>query len=335
MGTPLAIETEFPIYDLAVDSQGRVWATTGGGPLVQLDPANGHILARYGPDGARGLAIDPLTDDVFYSSNEGIMRLNTFTGKITRFSTLRVDGMDFTPDGTLWTLSWPDRGELSQVGPARDRRGRAHPARRRRRPGRGPARLAVRRQADRQPQRRHGRAWSIPIALEVTTLASGGSRGDFAKSGPGGDVYVTQSDQIVVFEGLTVAPRVVASDPADGAALTDTRTTATVRFNLGMLADEPDRAPTRSTNPANYLLVGSRSGPVPISSVDYDRPDPDGHPPLRRPAVGPLRAPGPPGGPQRRRPGDGGPVHGHLHRGRGPAGHRRPARPTARSSPPA
>src|SRR5262249_51151679 len=71
VGNPVAIETEFPIYDLAVDAQGRVWATTGGGPLVRLDPATGAVLARYGPDAARGLAIDPLTGDIFYSSNEG------------------------------------------------------------------------------------------------------------------------------------------------------------------------------------------------------------------------------------------------------------------------
>ena len=43
-----------------------------------------------------------------------------------------------------------------------------------------------------------------PDELEVTTMASGGTRGDFVKSGPDGEVYVTQSDQIVVFEGFRV-----------------------------------------------------------------------------------------------------------------------------------
>ncbi|MEO7319066.1 MAG: hypothetical protein ABIZ56_08775 [Chthoniobacteraceae bacterium] len=51
VGAPIALNTSFPIYDLALDSQGRVWATTGGGPLVRLDPNTGAVLAQYGPDG--------------------------------------------------------------------------------------------------------------------------------------------------------------------------------------------------------------------------------------------------------------------------------------------
>ena len=44
-GTPLALNTSFPLYDIEVDRVGRVWATTGGGPLVQLDPNTGAVLA--------------------------------------------------------------------------------------------------------------------------------------------------------------------------------------------------------------------------------------------------------------------------------------------------
>ena len=29
----------YPVFDLAFDAAGRLWATTGGGPLLQLDPA--------------------------------------------------------------------------------------------------------------------------------------------------------------------------------------------------------------------------------------------------------------------------------------------------------
>ena len=36
-----------------------------------------------------------------------------------------------------------------------------------------------------------------------------------------------------------------------------------------MLADGPSGA-NSVTNPANYLLVGSRSGPIPIASATYD-----------------------------------------------------------------
>ena len=268
VGTPLAIETEFPIYDLAVDSQGRVWATTGGGPLVQLDPANGNILGRYGPDGARGLAIDPLTGNVYYSSNEGIMILDPYTGKIRQFSTLRVDGMAFTTDGTLWTLSWPDRGELIKW----DRRG---PHQVVLALGGGAEGLAAGLPgspfAGKLIVNNNDGSVSLidPDALEVTTLASGGTRGSFAATGPDGAVYVTQSDQVVVFEGFQVAPKVVFSSPSDGSALTVAPSVALIGFSLGMLADSPTD-PSSVTNPNNYVLVGSRSGPIPVIGADYN-----------------------------------------------------------------
>src|SRR6516165_10733021 len=43
-GTPLATLPE-PIYDMALDASGHIWATTGGGPLVELDPQTGAVLA--------------------------------------------------------------------------------------------------------------------------------------------------------------------------------------------------------------------------------------------------------------------------------------------------
>jgi hypothetical protein len=46
-GTPFA-SLPFPIFDLAFDLAGNLWATTGGGPLVQLDPKTGEILGRFG-----------------------------------------------------------------------------------------------------------------------------------------------------------------------------------------------------------------------------------------------------------------------------------------------
>ena len=167
-------------------------------------------LPQYGPDGARGLAVDTLTDHIFYSSDEGIMRLNPFTGEIRRFTTLRADGMAFTGDGTLWTLSWPDRGELIKW----DRRGPHQVV------------LTLSGGADGIAVGQSGSAFAgklivnqndgtvvliDPQTLDVTTLASGGSRGDFVKSGPRGEVYVTQSDQIVVIDGSKIPPQVISS----------------------------------------------------------------------------------------------------------------------------
>ncbi|MCC5669347.1 hypothetical protein LC653_37325 [Nostoc sp. CHAB 5784] len=39
---------QYPIFDLATDSNGSLWATTGGGPLLQLDAQTGNIVKQYG-----------------------------------------------------------------------------------------------------------------------------------------------------------------------------------------------------------------------------------------------------------------------------------------------
>src|SRR5262249_36663432 len=46
-GAPLATLPE-PVYNLALDGSGRLWAATGGGPLLRLDPQTGAVLAQYG-----------------------------------------------------------------------------------------------------------------------------------------------------------------------------------------------------------------------------------------------------------------------------------------------
>ena len=48
-----------PVFNLAFDSQGRLWGTTGGGPLLQLDPLTGAVIERYGDGLTLALAIEP------------------------------------------------------------------------------------------------------------------------------------------------------------------------------------------------------------------------------------------------------------------------------------
>ena len=56
-GTAKALATlSVPLYDLTFDASGQLWATTGGGPLVQLDPTTGQIIASYGDEMELGLA---------------------------------------------------------------------------------------------------------------------------------------------------------------------------------------------------------------------------------------------------------------------------------------
>ncbi|MCB1123847.1 MAG: hypothetical protein KJT03_19995, partial [Verrucomicrobiae bacterium] len=48
-----------PVYDLAFDSNGGLWATSGGGELLELDPETGLVLGSYGSGITLGLAADP------------------------------------------------------------------------------------------------------------------------------------------------------------------------------------------------------------------------------------------------------------------------------------
>src|SRR3546814_2635420 len=48
-GTPL-VELDVPVFHMAFEKEGRLWATTGGGALLRLDPDTGAILDSFGGD---------------------------------------------------------------------------------------------------------------------------------------------------------------------------------------------------------------------------------------------------------------------------------------------
>ncbi len=50
---------EQPIYELAFDAAGQLWATSGGLGLLQLDPATGRVLESIGVGMATGIAAVP------------------------------------------------------------------------------------------------------------------------------------------------------------------------------------------------------------------------------------------------------------------------------------
>src|SRR5262249_50751621 len=57
-GTPLATLPE-PIYDMALHASGNLWATTGGGPLLELNVQTGAVIAQYGDSLTQSLAFQP------------------------------------------------------------------------------------------------------------------------------------------------------------------------------------------------------------------------------------------------------------------------------------
>ena len=109
------IEEPFPIFNLAFDAQGRLWATTGGGPLAQLDPVTGTVLAIYGDAVEMGLAIHPATGLIYVGTGSGVQTFDPATRTFTPYSrdlNLRVASLAFAPDGTLWATTWPDRAQV-------------------------------------------------------------------------------------------------------------------------------------------------------------------------------------------------------------------------------
>ena len=104
-----------PIFNLAFDAEGRLWATTGGGPLLQLDPDTGGIVERYGDGITIALAVEPERGRIFVSTNSGVSVFDPDSGTFTQFSrdeNLRVGSLAFDNQGNLWAVTWPDRTQV-------------------------------------------------------------------------------------------------------------------------------------------------------------------------------------------------------------------------------
>src|SRR5690606_1385146 len=93
----------------------RLWATTGGGALVLLDPETGQILDRFGDGLTIALAVHPETGEIFVSTNQGISTFDPGTGAFEQWSrdeNLRVGSLAFDGEGNLWAVTWPDRTQV-------------------------------------------------------------------------------------------------------------------------------------------------------------------------------------------------------------------------------
>src|SRR5439155_7697584 len=126
--TPWA-EEPYPIFNLTFDNHDRLWATTGGGPLLQLDPDTGAILGAYGDGITMAMAVEPSTGLVYVAKGAvwsggvngvggGVEVFDPNAKTFTHYSkdlNLRVAALDFSPDGTLWATTWPDRHQVVRV----------------------------------------------------------------------------------------------------------------------------------------------------------------------------------------------------------------------------
>lgn len=117
-GDPLRF-LDFPVYDLAFDATGRLWAATGGGPLLQLDPVSGEIIGRYGDEMGLAIAADPSGEALFVAGVEGLYRFDIADGTFTLISRdldLRLGSLAIGPDGAVWGVTWPDRSRVVRLG---------------------------------------------------------------------------------------------------------------------------------------------------------------------------------------------------------------------------
>ncbi|MGE3817844.1 MAG: putative Ig domain-containing protein, partial [Isosphaeraceae bacterium] len=273
-GRPLAV-LPFPVFDLALDAAGGLWATTGGGPLLKLDPQTGAILGQFGDGLTQALAVRPGTGQVYVSSGKGVEVFDPPSGTFRHFSDVRVGSLAFAPDGTPWAATWPNRGGVVRF----DAEGRPETMLRLDLPvdsiafgadGTPLAGLLFVSSNDGFKPGGGGQLTMVDLAtLRRVALATGGTRGDVVRTTTDGRVLLSQSHQIDVLGPLR-APRVAGANPPSDALASLPLGSVAVTFDRDMLAGDP-ADPHSVLNPANYELTGTAGGPVAIRSVAYDR----------------------------------------------------------------
>ncbi len=274
VGAPLATLSE-PIYDMAFDAAGHLWATTGGGPLLELNPTTGAIEASYGDSLTQSLAIDHSTGMIYVSSGKGIEIFNPANDTFSHFSDLRVGSLAFAPDDSLWAVLWPvDQGEVIRF----DASGQAQKVLEFADdvdsiafgvPG-SPLDGLLFVTHDEDVSSGQGSELTMVdlTTMQTVAVATGGSRGDEIKTTPDGRVLISQSHEVDVL-GPVTAPQVVAVNPPPLAVVALPLGSITVTFNQDMLADDITD-PGSVLNPNNFVLQGDSSGVIPIRSVTYD-----------------------------------------------------------------
>ena len=273
-GSPLATLPE-PIYDMALDGSGNIWATSGGGPLLEFDAATGTTKAQFGDGLTQSLAIDPATGKIYVSSGNGIEIFDPATDKFTHFSDIRVGSLAFAPDGKLWAATWPHNQtqviEFDGKTPklmlefSADVDSIAF--------GLAGSKLEGLLFVSHTDESVAGAGTTLSMidlaTMQQVALATGGTRGDEIKTSASGRVFLSQSHQVDVLNPVS-APHVAATNPPSGAPVALPLATATVTFDQDMLADDAND-PHSVLNPDNYQLQGDGAGNVVIRGVIYDQ----------------------------------------------------------------
>ena len=264
--TPLAT-LDVPIYDLVFDPSGQLWATTGGGPLVQIDPDSGRIVNRYRDGVTLGLAADAKSGNLYVSTGNGVDIFDPRTQSWKSFSSLRVQSLAFSPSGELWATTWPKNGQVVRF----NRLGQAEVIYTPELPATGLAFGPAGTQLSGLLFLSHasgGKVTMMDLASRQTmTIAQGGGRGQFVHLGPDGRVYLAQSQGVEVLSPM-MAPRITQA-PGQGSVLDPLLTSLALTFDADM--QHGSAVDLNSvTNPANYRLVDLDTGRrIELGAVTY------------------------------------------------------------------
>jgi hypothetical protein len=198
------------VEGLAVSGDGSLYAAEGtANDVVQFDPASARVVREVasGLDCPTGLAVDPVTGDLFASQNHcgnAIFRISNFRsgpGTVSTYASLpSVDGLAFNSDGTLYAES---NGTIYSItGTASAAPGVATPIARV--PSADGLAFGATTPGGRLPFLISNRLDGVVTKIDMTgpvpsttDIFTGGSRGDFAAVDSHGCLYITQTDRIV------------------------------------------------------------------------------------------------------------------------------------------
>ncbi len=254
-----------PIFDLAQDKNGTIWASTGGNQLLQLDPTTGKTIGTYGTDLTQALAINPTTGKIYISSGDGIEIFDPGTQTFKHFSNRRVDSLAFNPDGSLWATSWPERGEILKFSAT----GIPEVVLRTDKPLDSLAfgKLGSKLSNLLFVSSNNGELFAIDLKTNaIVKIASGGLRGEHLATTEDGKIYLAQGSHLDVLNPL-LPPKVITTNPPNDGTVNLPNGQITIAFDSDMFVGTGANS---ALDPKNYNLVGTNSGKIQIVGITYD-----------------------------------------------------------------
>lgn len=190
---------------LAFSKDWRLYLARQSGDVLEINQYTGVIIRTVanGICGATGIATDPVSGDLFVSQpdcSSDIRRISKFAngpGVVTVFASPgAIDGLTFSPDGTLYAALYP-RGVIKISGTNSAKPGTVTYI------ADVPSADGIAISADSTfllGNRNDGKITKISLTTSPPTLTDivmGGSRGDFVAVGPDGCFYATQSSSVI------------------------------------------------------------------------------------------------------------------------------------------